>query len=56
MFYHRNDAVGRKMVREMLRFTIEAGVGGHKISRICETVVAGWPRAMFAIVHTLMVV
>ena len=45
---HRNDAVGSKMAREMLCFTIEtAAVGGE--GRSCETAVAGYVRAMFAL-------
>ena len=41
-------------MRKMLRFTIETAVGGCE-SRICETAGAGYVRAMFAIVRTVMV-
>ena len=48
MFYHTNDVAESKIAREMLCFTIETAVVGRK-SRICETAVAGYVRAMFAL-------
>ena len=44
----RNDAPESKMAREMLRFTMETGVVGCE-GRICETAVAGYVHAMFAV-------
>ena len=43
------------MACEMLCFTIETGVAGRE-GRICETAVAGYVRAMFAVVRIGMVV
>ena len=43
------------MAREMPCFTIETAALGRE-SRICETAVAGYVRAMFAVVRTVMVV
>ena len=48
VFYSTDDVVGSKMAREMLRFTMETGVVGCE-GRICETAVAGYVRAMFAL-------
>ena len=38
------------MAREMLCFTIETGVVGRE-GRICEMAVAGYVRAMFAVIR-----
>ena len=54
MFDHRNNVVGSKMAREMLRFTIETPVGRE--GRICETAVAGLVRATFVAIRTVTVV
>ena len=53
MFYHTNDVVESKMVREMLCFTVETAVLGRE-SRICQTAGAGYARAGLAIVRTVM--
>ena len=47
VFYSTDDVVGSKMACEMLCFTIETAAVGHA-GRSCETVVAGYVRAMSA--------
>ena len=48
MFDSTDDVVGSKMAREMLCFTMETAAVGCE-GRICETAVAGYVRAMFAL-------
>ena len=44
----QKDVAESKIGREMVCFTIETAVVGRE-SRICETAVAGYVRAMFAL-------
>ena len=55
MFDHTNDAVGSKMAREMLCFTVERAVVGRE-GRICETAVAGYVRATLVSIRIVIVV
>ena len=44
----RSDAAESKTACKMLRFKIETALGGRE-SRMCQTAVAGYGRAMFAL-------
>ena len=48
VFCRTDDVVGSKMACEMLCFTMETAAVGCE-GRICETAVAGYVRAMFAL-------
>ena len=50
VFYSRNDVAENKMAREILCFTIEMAAIGHE-GRICKTAVAGYVRAIPAVVR-----